>query len=100
MLKYIKKIKQCIYDAYKANIAIFNKKKYSYTYYKTHIDIHMYLFKNGRPYFKPAPKVVIVSDNIFLPDNDNIYKISINHVSVMDGFVPIDFTFDSLITEE
>ena len=87
-LNYIKTLKQCIFEGFKLNLAVYNKKDRTYYTRKTNIGFQI-------------PEIeanYIIYDTIFynLNSASNLYEPNILHYSVMDGYVVIDNTFDKI----
>lgn len=81
------KIKKCIYDGYRNNLAIYNKKLNSYVMQQTNTKINV-----ESSIVSSKPKKIIVSgilikQNFFAPGT---YNANATDVSVMDKFVDID----------
>lgn len=82
--EYIKKIKLCIYEGYKGNIAYFDGVYRSKTNGKK-LDIRV---KNNPKY--------ILYDNILLREMNKFLKVSVSYTSVMSGFINVDEDFASI----
>lgn len=88
------KIKKCIYEGFKLNLAIWNNQMCTYITHNTHLPIEVntsFIKKDIRPKY-------ILFDRIFLTQNrDNImYNTKIYNISSLDGWVTPDLTFTNL----
>ena len=101
-IEEIIKIKQCIYEGYKLNIATYNSEKNIYisNFNGYEIDTNSYLLKNlpslknGKHFIDNKPKYILY-DSLTIKQNFNgDYTFSVsNCVSVLSGYVNIDFSF-------
>ena len=96
------KIKKCIYEGYKLNIATYNKEKNIYisNFNGYEIDTNSYLLKNlpilehGKKFIDVKPKHIIYDSLIIKQNFNSEYTFSIaNCVSVLSGYIDIDPTF-------
>ena len=101
-IEEIIKIKQCIYEGYKLNIATYDSEKNVYisNFNGYEIETNSYLLKNfpylknGRKFTDNKPKYILY-DSITIKQNlngDYTFSIS-NCVSVLSGYINIDFSF-------
>jgi hypothetical protein len=103
--KYISGVKQCIFEGYKLNIAVWDAKKKVYTLRKSHLELPISNSRVGiaskmeiMKYGDSNPKYIIVDKIFFMRDfKENIYVPKIDNVSVLDGFIPLDIMFDSIL---
>lgn len=96
LLECVRKIKQCIYEGYKLNMAEWNPKAKAYITKQTHTFLPFFnpLFIGKRDidkYGDGNPRFIIF-DKITLKLNQNtgLYTPNVNGISVLDGFVAID----------
>jgi len=96
LLECVCKIKQCIYEGYKLNMAEWNPKAKAYITKQTHTFLPFFnpLFIGKRDidkYGDGNPRFIIF-DKITLKLNQNtgLYTPNVNGISVLDGFVAID----------
>jgi len=103
-IEEIMKIKKCIYEGYKLNIATYNseKNKYISDYNGYELNINSYLVKNlpilnnGKNFNMIKPKHILY-DSLLIKKNpiSNNYDITVsNCISVLSGYVNIDFDFN------
>ena len=97
---YIDKIKQCIYEGYKTNIAVWDEtsKIYKTRIGKLPLSINKYWMSSTSDVNKfntQNPKYIMYSKILYMPDSmTNYYKPLMEYCSVVDGFVSIDTNFD------
>lgn len=101
---YIKNMKQCIYEGYKMNMLIWNKstKKYYTSNGKISIEIPRKLFlPNKRKielYGITPPNYIIYESLFYLQSSmDSEYISIISYISVLDGYINFDKTFEKNI---
>jgi len=104
-MEEINKIKKCLYEGFKLNIATYDDKQNEYISNNSGIIItpNSYLTKNlpildiGNDFIQIKPKIILYDSLIM--KYDNILKKFItspsNAISVLDGYVNIDYEFDS-----
>lgn len=101
-IEEIIKIKQCIYEGYKLNIAVYdiNKNLYISNFNNYEIEVNSYLLKNlpslknGKQFIDTKPKYILY-DSLTIKQNfngDYTFNVS-NCISVLSGYVNIDFSF-------
>lgn len=99
------KIKHCLYEGFKLNIAIYNKYKDKYFTYKTNkeLEIDSYLVKNlpilnnGTNFETNKPKIILY-DGLLIKKNSltNNYNYYIsNSISVLSGYINVDNQIES-----
>jgi len=101
-IKYISKIKHCIYEGYKLNIAKLNEDN-EYESLNEHIIVNIKsglvnnlpTMQEGKEFKQTKPKYIIYSNIMMIFNNNtNIYEFNTGDaISIMDGFVNIDETF-------
>lgn len=94
------KIKKCIYEGFKFNIAIFNKESNNYIIKNTNIEINVnsYLTKNlpifnsGKQFNVNKPPVIIFDSSIIKKNSDiNNYQFYVaNSLSILSGYININ----------
>jgi HrpA-like RNA helicase len=96
LITCVKRLKQCIYDGYKLNIAEWNPKVKAYISHQTHMFLPFFnpLFIGKRDidkYGDGNPRFIIYN-KITLKRNQEtgVYSPEVNGISVLDGFVSID----------
>jgi len=99
-IEEIIKIKKCIYEGYKLNVAQYNTKNNSYIslYNKMPININSYLiknlpiFNNGKNFDNNKPEYIIYSSLTIKKNNlNNNYELFCNDlISVLSGYINID----------
>jgi HrpA-like RNA helicase len=99
-LEEIRKLKRCIYEGFRLNMATWDDKKNSYV-----LDVNHEKIKIASDVIKPIPyhktfsqirpKKIICRD-IWLRHNmfNKLYQFVCDRVSVMDGYIDIDETFN------
>jgi HrpA-like RNA helicase len=96
LLQCVKRLKQCLYEGYKLNLAEWNPKAKAYISRQTHQFLPFFnpLFAGKRDISKYGdgnPRFIIY-DRIHLDMNEKtgIYVPKIDGISVLDGFVSVD----------
>jgi hypothetical protein len=94
-LKYVSKLKQCIYESYIYNLAKFNEEKDSYVVITTgitisHINSIHYKLYNENYGRKPLYIIPLI---IYTKKIEGFYRYASSQCSVLDNFVDIDETF-------
>jgi hypothetical protein len=102
-LEYINKIKQCIFEGYKLNIAVWNAADKKYYTRKSHIPLQInsdfiQTFNEIEKYGDSNPKYIIFDKITYLynPKN-NMYDAKVNNICIIDGYIPYDVNFDTLV---
>lgn len=102
-LEYIKTVKQCIFDGFKLNMAVWDASLKVYRLKKSKIRLKIEKgFLSSREsiarFGDTNPKYIVVDrPKLMLNSKTNMYEATSSSVSVMDGFVPIDVNFNSII---
>ena len=101
-IEEIIKIKQCIYEGYKLNVATYDSESNTYisNFNGYEIDTNSYLVKNfpslnnGKQFIDRKPKYILY-DSLTIKQNFNSdYTFSVsNCITVLSGYVNIDFSF-------
>ena len=101
-IEEIIKIKQCIYEGYKLNVATYDSESNTYisNFNGYEIDTNSYLVKNfpslnnGKQFIDKKPKYILY-DSLTIKQNFNSdYTFSVsNCITVLSGYVNIDFSF-------
>lgn len=101
---YINKTKQCIYEGYKMNMMIWNKisKKYITLNGKLSLNVPKKIFlptSTKIDLYGMNPPIYLIYESLFYLQNpiSNTYNPMISYVSVLDGFVNFDKTFEKNI---
>lgn len=97
-LEKIKKIKHCIYEGYKLNLAIWDQNHKKYVMKQSHLRLQIrqpsdlvLSFKNLEIQGDTNPLYVIFDKaTLFLNEKKNMYNAVVNKIAVMDGFVPLN----------
>ena len=92
-LDEIKKIKQCIYEGYRMNVAIWHEQRNSYVNIINNNEVEP-MSKLVLP-FKPnsdKPKIIAYSNVVFSKKKLG-FKFYTDDVSILDNFVDVDFDF-------
>lgn len=97
---WIRMIKQCLFEGYKSNIASWNTQKACYetrfgniciaidrSYLMSAVDLIRYGVQN--------PKFILYDIVRFRQNPKNEYPPELRYVSVLDGFVPMDLSYDA-----
>jgi HrpA-like RNA helicase len=101
-MEYIRTIKQCIFEGYKLNIAIWDARRGRYKTRKANLPLLI-----DSPYFESAksieefgdtnPKFIIYGKSLTRRDaRTNIYNVNVDNICILDGFIPYDANFDTL----
>jgi HrpA-like RNA helicase len=101
-MDYIRTIKQCIFEGYKLNIAIWDTRRRIYKTRKANLPLTI-----SSPYFEDAreleeygdtnPKFIIYGKSLVRRDaRTNMYNANAEHICVLDGYIPYDANFDTL----
>ena len=102
-IEEIIKIKKCLYEGFKFNIAIYdeNIKKYIINNTNKEIEVDSYLIKNlpilesGKTFEINKPKIILY-DSLLIKKNSNIntYEFNIgNSISILSGYINTDLNF-------
>lgn len=102
-IEEIIKIKRCLYEGFKFNIAIYNddKKKYIINNSNYSLNSTSYLIKNlpifekGKEFEINKPKIILF-DSLLIKKNSelNIYEYNVgNSISILSGYINIDQDF-------
>ena len=101
-IEEIIKIKQCIYEGYKLNVATYDSESNTYisNFNGYEIDTNSYLLKNfpslnnGKQFIDKKPKYILY-DSLTIKQNFNSdYTFSVsNCITILSGYVNIDFSF-------
>lgn len=100
---YICSIKQCIFEGYKLNIAVWNNIEKKYYSRKSHLPLiieNEYILSklDILKYGDSNPKYIIYDKITYIINTmTNLYNPVVSHISVLDGFIVIDPNFDSLL---
>jgi hypothetical protein len=93
------KIKRCIYEGYRYNIALYDEEQRGYVMCNSHIKINTSDevtrgVKKDELFIRP--RIIAVSD-IKLKENmsNDGYEFKATGISVLDGFVNIDLTYNN-----
>jgi HrpA-like RNA helicase len=107
MYQALKIIKQCIYEGYKLNIAIWSPVEKKYLSRGAHIPVDVKNSSLGdilqgpmdiAKYGDTNPRFLVYHDLTCAPGRTgDLYEISTDAVSVLDGFIPMDVNFDTLV---
>lgn len=96
---WVSGIKQCIFEGYKTNIAVWDSSKNVYTTKLGRLQItpeRTWLMSSikSQEYGVNNPKYIIYSGVRLRQDTrTNTYVTDVKHISAMDGYVPIDVEF-------
>lgn len=99
LLEYIKIIKQCIYEGYKLNLAIYNPIEKSYFVKKSHLKIEVnseYLVNkiDSYRYGDVNPKYIIFDELLFTTKMySTLYTAKVGNISILDGYVAVDINY-------
>ena len=102
-LEYVIKIKQCIFEGFKLNLAVWNANDKKYYLRKTHIPLNInsnYISSRNdiNKFGDNNPKYIIVDKILYMLDNKtNVYTSTVSNISILDGFITIDPNFDTII---
>ena len=101
-IEEIIKIKQCIYEGYKLNVATYNSEKNIYisNFNGYKIDTNSYLIKNlpslknGKRFTENKPKYILYDSLTIKQNFDSDYTFAVsNCITVLSGYINIDFSF-------
>jgi HrpA-like RNA helicase len=104
-MNYIRMIKQCIFEGYKLNIAVWDAKQGVYKARKSNIPLT--IVKGGTSHILTAsdrelfgdtnPKFIMYSKCLVRKDGrTNMYNAEVSAISVLDGYIPYDQNYDTL----
>jgi HrpA-like RNA helicase len=106
LLSAIHRIKLCVHEGYKLNLAVWNLSERKYFSRKTHLPLVMPSTPAGRliqsasdiaKFGDTNPRVIICHSMKCMPQRTgSLYEVLVPAISVMDGYVPVDMNFDSL----
>lgn len=90
---YIKDLKQCIFEGYKMNIAMWNGVEKKYFTRKSHLPLLVRL--------ESGAKYILYDEVSYRPDpKTGLYAPAINNLTVMDGYITFDSNFDVIVSPE
>ncbi len=96
LFECVKRLKQCLYEGYKLNVAEWNPRAKAYISRQTHIFLpfHSPLFIGKRDidkYGDGNPRFIIYNKlTMKMNQTTGVYSPEVNGISVLDGFVSID----------
>lgn len=94
-MQEVKKIKQCIYDGFRMNLAVWNEEMMSYYINRKGLPVvvgSIYVQKNEIS--QNQPNYIILSDYTLQTTKKSIFKIQAkNMISVLDGHINPDISF-------
>lgn len=104
--KWVRLMKQCIFEGFKCNIAVWDTNLRSYTTKNGRLRIPV-----EREWISPAsdiitynsenPKYILYSDILYKQKfSDNTYDASVGYVSALSGFIQFDPDFDLIRDED
>lgn len=102
-IEYVRRIKQCIFEGYKLNMAVWNPVSQRYYTRKTHLPLTIeseYIMSGAdiAKYGDNNPKFIIYDRIVYFADPEStIYQPVVSHISVIDGFITVDPNYDSLV---
>jgi HrpA-like RNA helicase len=106
-IEIVKLIKQCIFEGFKMNIAVWNPIEKKYITRKSHIPINLLKGAGGDvissnmelvKYGDTNPRYIIYHKLLCSPDpRGALYQIEADAISILDGYIPLDINFDSLV---
>jgi HrpA-like RNA helicase len=102
-MEYVKSMKQCIFEGYKLNLAVWDNSAKDYKLKKSRIPLKIsskfLMTKNDVNKFGDSnPRYLAVDrPKLTLDPKTNMYNASCSCASVMDGFVAIDVNFSSIV---
>lgn len=102
-IEEIIKIKKCIYEGFKLNIAIYNQEKNKYYIKNTNKELildsylvkNLPLFNSGKNFETKKPNVILF-DSLIIKKNseNNNYEFTVgNSISILSGYINIDNNF-------
>jgi hypothetical protein len=106
LLPIIKKLKQCIFEGYKMNLAVWSPTEQAYKSRKVHISVEVDPSAAGgviqtassiAKFGDSNPRYLIYHKLTCEPNPNSVYKITSDAISVMDGYVTVDPNFDVLL---
>lgn len=103
LLDYAKNIKQCIFEGYKLNIAVWDSVQKAYITRKTHIKLNIessliYTKYEIHKFGDNNPKYIVYDKLTYLMNGKtNLYEPNISNISVLDGYIVVDPYFDSIM---
>lgn len=104
--EYVRVMKQCIFEGYKLNIAIYDTREKRYKTRKARLPLKIdgtssahFLTAVDREMFGDTnPKFIIFGQALVRRDaKTNMYNAEASNICVLDGFIPYDANFDSLV---
>jgi hypothetical protein len=91
--EYIKTMKQCLFEGYKLNIAVWNPVDKKFYTRKSHLPLQEKL--------DPGIKYIIYDEVSYRPDpKSSLYTPVVNNLSVLDGYITFDSNFDIIVSSE
>lgn len=102
-IEEIIKIKKCIYEGFKLNIAFYNEEKNKYFIKNTNKELiidsyltrNLPLFNSGKHFETKKPNVILFDSLIIKKNSDNNnYEFTVgNSISILSGYINIDNNF-------
>ena len=104
--QYVQIIKQCVFEGYKLNIAVYDTYEKRYKTRKARLPLKIdgsssthFLTAMDREMFGDTnPKFIIYGRAIIRRDSKtNMYNAEASNICILDGFIPYDAAYDSLV---
>lgn len=103
LINEISKIKRCLYEGYKLNVAIYDNDINKYKTIRSNTIIgsinstlirNLPILKYGNEFESNMPKVILYDSLLIRPGMDN-YEITVSHsISILSGYIQIDPEFN------
>lgn len=92
-LTFVRKIKQCIYEGFRTNVAAWDAGAGTFRTLKSHIKLSI-----DSDLMRFQPKFIVYDSILMTGDSVDMYKARLNYLGVLDGFVEVDINFEALIS--
>lgn len=93
-LAFVKKIKQCLYEGFRNNVAVWDAAAGTFRTLKSHLKLPI-----ESDLMRFQPKFLIYDSILMTGDSINMYEAKLNYLGVLDGFVEVDINFEALISQ-
>lgn len=91
-LSYVQKVKQCLYEGFKCNVAAWDASVSKFSTLKSHLPLNI-----ESDLMRFQPKFIIYDSILMIGDSNEMYEAKINYLGILDGFVEIDTNFEAVV---
>lgn len=99
--EWSRRVKHCIYDGFKGNLAIWNEDRMQYMTYPRNtpiiVDKETTTAQYIRRFGDSNPRYIIYDKLFYRPSfKTGVYQPKVDNISVLDGYIPLDTNFDAI----